>query len=176
MMSQFRLEGADGLERLIASLPAKMAKKGIRRAVRIAHRIVYDSILQKIQALPSSGLLKRRSLKLAMLLNFRIRTPRRQQSGTYAMEAAFENAESAGLVHYAQGSHASIAGTRAKETGRSFIPAALEYGHGSSKEAAARPFMRPGFESAQDKTQRTLAAELANELDLIVREAGGQAA
>lgn len=181
MKVEFQLTGAAELERLIASMPAKLAKKGIRRAVRVAHRIIYESVLAKINALPSSGLLKRRSLKLAMLLNFRIKAPKRQQPGTYAMDAGFNNAESAGLVHYRHGSATAVSYTGGerkigKETGRSFIPAALEYGHGSNKESAARPFMRPGVEEARDRAQRTLEVEIVKELNAIVRESGGVAA
>lgn len=187
MKVEFQIQGAMELERLIASMPAKLAKKGIRKAVRAAHQIIYESILRKIQALPDSGLLKRRSLKMAMLLNFRIKIPKRQRAGTYAMDAGFDNTESAGLVYYAKGAHTPITWNAkdkhgntvdkiGAEKGRSFVPAALEYGHGSNKEAAARPFMRPGVEEAKDKARNTLAVELVKELDAIVAEARGAAA
>jgi hypothetical protein len=178
MKMGFQVDGAVRLEQVIASMPAKLAKKGIRRAVRAAHRLVYESIVRKIQSLPDSGLLKRRSLKLAMLMSFRRRTPRRQRPGTFAMDAVFEDPEAAGLVYYPAGSSSKVsfspAGVvRGAESGRAFIPAALEFGHGSDKAAAARPFMRSGVAAVKTVAERTLAAEMARELDALVVQGGG---
>lgn len=186
MRVEFQIEGARELERLIASMPAKLAKKGLRRAVRTAHRVIYESIVRRIAALPDSGRLDRRSLKLAMLMSFRVRAPRRQKAGTYSMDAVFVDSEAAGLVYYRQGAHSKVAfnakdrhgnlvDIRGGEVGRTFVPFALEYGHGSNKAAAARPFMRPGVEAAQTEAARTLATQTAHELDKLVRESGGRA-
>jgi len=186
-----KIDGLKELDALVQSMPKNLAKKGIRRAVKRAHAVVYEAIRSRIEGLPNSGLLKRRSLKLAMLMAWRQRPARHRRAGTYAIDGYFEDPEAAGLVHYRRGAHTPLARDvpdrhgrlrrrRGAEVGRSFIPAALEFGHaapgqaGGTKIAAAVPFMRPGIDQAKEPAGQVLEAEMKKELDDLVRQAGGQ--
>lgn len=182
MKLQLSIQGMQEFERLIDSMPKKLAAKGIRKAVKAAIKVVRETIFQRITGLRNSGILGRRSLKAAMMTSFQVRPPKRQRSGRYSMDAVFVDPEGAGLVYYPKGSATqlfysggALVKTTGSGTGRSFIPFALEYGHGSNKEQAARPFMRPGVAEAAPKAEKVLSDTIKTELDAIVREAGGQA-
>jgi hypothetical protein len=187
MITTFTLRGGVELQRLLDTMPKNIQKAAIRKIVKNVINVPYEAVIRRIQALPSSGLLKRSSLKLRMLMSFRKHPAKKQRAGVYSMDAAFVDAERFGLIYYAQGAHTPISfnvrnrhgnlvDKRHGERGRTFVPAALEWGHGSNKEAAARPFMRPAIDSSEAEAERRMAAELKDELDRIVREAGGSAA
>jgi hypothetical protein len=44
---------------------------------------------------------------------------------------------------------------------RTYIPSAIEYGHGSHKKQAAIPYMRQAFDSTKDEMYKIVASEVA---------------
>jgi hypothetical protein len=101
----------------------------------------------------------------------KLRARRRNPAGTYAMDVLFAEPEAAGLVHYPRGASSSLA--TKKTTGhRTFIPAALEFGHKdrSGKPVAAKPFMGPAVDASRRQTEAELSRTLARELDRLVAE------
>jgi len=74
------------------------------------------------------------------------------------------------FIGYSKGSAFSMAESRTKKgkvyhkqvSGkRSFVPAAIEFGHGKNKEQAARPFMRPAADVTVRKRIDILTKEVA---------------
>lgn len=166
----FELEGAAGLDKLFAAFDNAASRKGMRWAVRDAHKVVFDAVRAHIERLsPSSKISEGPSLRSRMIAALKLRVRRRNPVGTYAMDVKFVDSEAHGLVHYPQGASSSLL-TRKTTGRRTFIPAALEFGHGSDKASAARPFMAPAVDASQSQCNAVLSKRLREELDRLVRE------
>jgi hypothetical protein len=168
----FEIEGAKELDRLFLQFDRVSARKGLRRAVRDAHRVVFKSIKQHIADL-TSAVDDRRGpgLRARMQKAIRLRAKRKNKTGTYAVDAIFVNSEAAGLVSYPRGAHSSLE-TKKTQGRRTFIPAALEFGHKDrqGKPVAPKPFMGPAVDSSRREAEAALKANLARELDRLVEE------
>ena len=168
MNARFQIDGLDALQRQMETLGPRVAKRVVRTACRAAMKPLHAEVKRRIAALPSSGRAgPLGSLKKRMLRALKLRVAKHQPRGQYAMDVIFVDPESAGLVHYPKGAATSL--TTRKTTGtRTFIPAALEFGHGSDRQGSARPFFRPAVDTMRPEVQRVLEKELHNG---ILREA-----
>lgn len=169
-----QIDNLKEIERLLGSMDKVLARKPVRVAARAAQKIVHRSIVSHINALSASGR-PGPSLRARMAKSLSIRAARKNPPGTYRMDVRFKNPEQYGLVYYPKGSSTSL--STGKTSGRrTFVPFALEYGHGSSKEAAARPFMRPGITAAEPTAERELNSVLWRELEQACKLTSGRAA
>lgn len=157
MSTGFTITGARELQAKLDTLARNVQKRVVRKAVRAARKPVLARA--KANALARVG----GSMGALLAKAIVIAAPKKQQPGTYALHVQLlsqgrdqrrKNAIGvAGFVHESQ------------RTGRrTYIPAAIEYGHGASKEQAARPFMRPAADSTERESLRILGRELASGL------------
>lgn len=175
----FVIEGAAELDRNLATLGSRIERSVIRRAVREAQQPMLKAAQANARALHrgSGGLFAagEDDLSMSELLarNIVIAAPKRQIRHSYSLHVQMRR-DVPEFVHAAKGAR-SIVGfnrdgsvRRGRTIGVTYIPAAIEYGHGSSKEKAARPFMRPAADSTRNEVMARLARELGNG---ILREA-----
>lgn len=142
------VKGAADLERMLAQLPAKVAKKTVRRAVRSGQKVVLAKTKENASNLVGG--------KMGALIakKTKIKAPKRQKRGQYSLGTQVTNDP--------EFEHEN------KDGKRHWIPSAIEFGHGPNKEQIARPFMRNAADTAGDKAMNTAIKELG---DGIEREA-----
>jgi HK97 gp10 family phage protein len=153
-VASIKLEGAKELERKLTSLERKIGKKIVRTAVRNAWKILLAAAKGNAQGAVGGrmGTLLARSLVL--------RTPRRQKRGGYAILVRMKSASEGAPTEFW---HTSAEG---KTT---YVPAAVEYGHGRNKEQAARPFMRNAFDRVRQQVLSKFIADLRQGIERIAR-------
>lgn len=156
MRIELQIEGLDLLDRKLAGLPGKVAKKVVRSAVRNAQKIALEAIKRSTMRLPVS--LRRFGTMAGGICGaWYLRVPKRQIPGSYALHVA--------LANLPQFFHKS------ERTGKtSYIPAAIEFGHGATKEKAARPFARPAADQSRPRVQAQLEQDLGQGIDRAAME------
>jgi len=140
-MAGFMIDGAKEVERNLATLPTRVQKRVVRHAVRQAQGPLLKQA--KINAVARVG----GRMGALLAANIVRRAARRQKRGRYSIHVQIRS-------DVPEFTHPAKTG---KET---FIPAAIEYGHGMDKESAARPFLRPAADATKNETKRILAREL----------------
>jgi len=153
-MISIQLEGGKELERKLAALETKVAKKVVRKAVRAAQKPILTAIKANARSMVGGhmGGLIASSVVL--------RAQKKQRRGSYAMNVRLKS-ESEGAP--AEFVHIT------KEGKRHFIPAAVEFGHGPGKEQVAIPFGRSAADSTRAETLRILAGELKKGIDQVAK-------
>jgi hypothetical protein len=95
-----------------------------------------------------------------------IRAPKKQERGSYSLHVQFHKSYNEDFVHYAKGSHTKVTYTKTsrkigKEVGRTYIPAAIEFGHMSGGTyVPGLKFMRSAAESTRSESFRRVLNEL----------------
>ena len=162
----FYIEGGEQLAQNLSTLDARVrrnvivtsvrrSQEAMRKAARANARALHRGSTPKTYAGGRKG---QKQVSMAELLaqHIVIAPPKRQRPGSYSIHVQMR----AGVVQF---KHSS------KKTGKTtYIPAAIEYGHGSDPASAARPFMRPAAEHTKNERMQRLAQELGSG---ILREA-----
>jgi len=153
----FYIEGGEQLAKNLETLGSRVAKGVVRTAVRRGQQAMLQAAQANARALPHAekrlfvaGKKGEEDIRMAELIarNIVIAAPKKQRPGSYSLHVQMRR--DVPEFRY-----------KAKKTGReTYIPAAIEYGHGASKESAARPFMRPAAERTKEERLRRLADEL----------------
>lgn len=155
MRIELQIAGLEALDRKLRDLPLKVAKKVVRSAVRRAQKITLAAIKASTLRLPISK--RWLGLRAALIAGaWELRAPRRQRSGGYALHVQL--LPSPALVH------------ESKDGRRSYIPAAIEFGHGATKDKAARPYARPAAEKARPQVEQALAEDLGRGIEKAAME------
>jgi len=142
----FRLEGAEQLKQRLSALEGKVHNKITRDAVRASGKVLLKASKNSAKSMVGGKM----GRKLAGAMSLR-KQKRRLPRFVQIMNILFRTAgKGGGLVH------------DSKKGRRTFIPAAIEYGHGANKDKAAIPFMRTAF-------KRT-AAEVTAKLGKALRD------
>lgn len=152
------LEGGSQLQARLDAMVTRVARGTVRKAVRAAQQLVMEACKTSANAIGGA-------MGPLMASLFTIKTPkRRQEKGSYSLHVLFRKGtakragyEEKGLVY------------EAKDGKRTFIPAAIEYGHGRNKEQAAMPFMRTAAESSRQKAFARFADVLRQGLEAAAR-------
>ena len=133
-----QIEGARQIDKALARVEGKEAKKVVRRAVRESAKVVQRRAKANAQATVGG----RMGRLLARFLI--VRGQRKQRRGAFGVNLQFSPKGDEAFIHTSR-------------TGRrTYIPAAVEYGHGATKDAAARPFMRPAWASTKEQALRRM--------------------
>ena len=172
------LEGSKQLDAKMLRLGRKVSVKISKDAVRKASKVILVAAKANAKGIAGPGGGSKMSALIARALQlkvakakfrdqFRIRV---QHNPKYWQE----------FVGYTQGSASLLGGvnargksTRGKIVGgrRYYIPNAIEYGHafpgkaGGSKGVAAKPYMRPAFDSKRAAAARTMERELFDNIE-----------
>jgi len=177
MHNGFVIEGAAELEAKLQTLALKLQKRVISTAVRKGQKVLVREAQMRARALPYST--RRRGAVRALLAkNIVIKAPQKKRPGLYTLHVQMRSGVPE-FVGMAIGAHTKVnfsyvdkhGATRQKigaTVGQSYLPFAIEFGHGSTKEAAARPFMRPAAQVTAQERMRVLRRELSSG---ILREA-----
>lgn len=157
MRVSIEIQGAAELDRKLRLLPLKVAQRVVRQAVRNAQKVMLNAVRTLTLALPISA--KRGGAMKALIARaWQIRVPKKgQRPGSYALHVQI-----APLPEFV---HAS------PRTGKTtWIPAAIEYGHGADADKAARPFARPAADMTAPLVQAVLAHDLGKGIERAAME------
>lgn len=174
----FVLEGGRELDRKLSNLPNKVAKTVVRQAVRAAQKVALAAVKASTLRLPISA--RRHGAMRALIAKaWQLRAPKKQVRGSYALHVQLQSLPE--FISYRQGAHTKVnfayrdkhgaVGRKiGAEVGRSWIPAAIEYGHGPDKARAARPFARPAAVRSALAVVRTLIEQLRAGIEKAAQE------
>lgn len=152
-MISVHLEGGKELENKLAELEKKVSKKIVRTGVRKAQKVLLTAIKMRLNWIAKGGGMAEKISKA-----LQVRAPKKQRRGGYAINVQLKSDPA--FIHYPKGASSSL--STGKTSGkRSYIPAAIEYGHGQNKEQAARPYMRPAADMTARQRIEILRKEVA---------------
>jgi hypothetical protein len=126
------IRGGKELERKLLNIERKVAKKVVRKAVRVGQKSTLAAAKTNAKSMIKSGLGGEGELgTMGSLIanNLKIVSPK-QRKGSYRLSVGIDSKANDIFVDIS------------KAGKRNYIPAAIEFGHGSTKEACAIPFMR----------------------------------
>lgn len=139
------IEGAKELEKMLAQIGGKVAKKIVRQAVRQGQKPILASVKSNASTMVGGAM----GAKIAK--KSKIKVPKRQKRGQYMLSTQ--------VISDPDFKHINKDGTR------HWIPSAIEFGHGSSKEEAAVPFMRRAADSQGDNAMNITIKELGEGIE-----------
>ncbi len=148
-MFAMTVQGSAQLERDLLKMERKMAKKVVRRAVRLGANIVKAEARVQAEANVGGDMGKLLSKKM------QVSPYKRQRRGQYAMQLRLRP-DVPEFVHTTQ-------------TGeRQYIPHAIEYGHEGpgGNFVAPIPFLRPAVEGKRKAAENKIVREMANGVTL----------
>lgn len=150
---EINVTGAKEIERALAAMPDKIARKMVRKGVRLAGKVTLQKTKQNAQTLVGG--------KMGALLakNVQIRAWRRQRRGMYGMSVRLKTGIDE-FIHLAVNSK--------YPSGRTYIPFAIEYGHDN---AAPIPFMRNAADSTRDRVVKTFSEFIFSKISAEFRKA-----
>ena len=169
-MIQMKIENARAVQNALNAFEKKISKKIVRQGVRAA----WKPLLDRAKANASANVGGSEGGKIAKAL--KLRAFKKQKPGQYGMHVSMSFYE--GDVYYITGARSLInvsTGARVKggESGRYYIPVAIEYGHAfpgrgresgggkhPPKDVAAKPFLRPAADAAVPNAPTIFAGHL----------------
>lgn len=149
-MISMNITGGRELERKLLNIERKVAKKIVRKAVRVAQKptLLAAKASAKSMIRPRVGEAGELGAMGSLIANnLKIISPK-QRRGSYRLSVGIDSKANDIFVDIS------------KTGKRNYIPAAIEYGHGSNKEQCAIPFMR----SADRSTKRAKVGMVTKEL------------
>jgi len=158
MADGMTLSGFDGLDKQLLSLERKVAKKIVRTATREAAKVTLKKVKENAGSMVG-GNMGALLAKFAKIIVFK-----HQRKGSYGVQIGMKpNVPQ--FDYYPVG--ASSALTTRKTTGKkSYIPAAIEYGHDNARPI---PYIRSAFQSTKAKAVQVLGKELKEGIEREAR-------
>lgn len=136
------IEGAQELQTMLETLESKLARKVIRQGVRDGQRATLDAVRANARSMVGG------QMGELLARHAKIRAPRRQHRGAYTLHVQFDR-------DVPEFIHNSRAGKR------SYIPAAIEYGHiTGGTYVMPIPFGRTACGATQEEVIRRFTAKL----------------
>lgn len=148
-MSSMRLEGFDGLDRKLSALPNKVAKKIVRTATREAAKVTLKKVKSNAKSMigGNMGALISKNAKVIVF--------KHQRKGSYGVQIGMKpNVPE--FDYYPVGASSSLS-TRKTTGKKSYIPAALEFGHGNARPI---PFLRAAWSATKNRAVKKMASVL----------------
>lgn len=148
-MSDFPLEGFKGLDKKLSALPQKVAKKIVRTATREAAKVTLKKVKSNAKSM-IGGNMGALIAKHAKVIVFK-----HQRRGSYGVQIGMKpNVPQ--FDYWPVGASSSLRSRRT--TGKkSYIPAALEYGHDNARPI---PFIRSAWAATKGRAVRKMASKL----------------
>ena len=150
MQFGIKLEGAQKLDKLLGQLPKKVGRKVVNKAIKKAARPMMKE--QKSNAVSMVGGKMGKALRRFIGL----RQQKKRKPGDFGFNILIRKQGNPFFVYYPKGSSSSLA-TRKTTGRRTYIPAAIEYGHGTAKPI---PFMRKAYHKLKRSAIKMLHREL----------------
>jgi len=146
-----KLSGGEELDRKLKNLETKVSRKIVRKAVRAAQKeplVVAKSNAKTMIGGAMGGLISKW---------IKILSPKKQYRGSYRLDVGVSSMANDTFV------------VNSKSNKRNYIPAAIEYGHGSNKNEAAIPYMRNAHEKTKTRSLRTFKSVLKKGIEETAR-------
>jgi len=155
-MVRMQIKNAQLIQNALNAFEKKVSQKVVRQGVRAA----WTPLLKKAKENAKANVGGKEGGNISKAI--KLRTFKKQKKGNYGMHVSI--GPYGGDVYYIKGAHSKInvlTGARIKggESGRYYIPVAIEYGHAfpgrgresgggkhPPKDVAAKPFMRPALD------------------------------
>jgi len=150
-----QVSGGLELERKLKRLPDVVQKRVVKGAVKSAQSIVLRSVRSRTQnpsrrsarrKIASTSKQNKGSMAHRMAKNIKLYVRKKKRPGEYSMTVRFKT-ESEGLdqslIYYPMGSYSSLK-SRKTHGKRTFIPAAIEFGHGPGRRTQPLRFFTEG--------------------------------
>ena len=163
-MISVQIEGGKELEAKLLQLEKKVGRKFVRTGVRNAQKVLETATKMQLNFISKGGGMAQ---KIASALT--VRAQKKQKKGTYTINVFIKGQPD--FIHYRKGSFSYLYNKKGtghgKTVGRTYVPAAIEYGHGHNKEQAARPYMRPAADMTERQRVEILRKYVAAEIAKI---------
>lgn len=162
MQAAVTITGLDTLDRKLRALPKVVAKRVVRKGVRAALKPLHQRARANARAIgrgaKGNSRAARRAASMGPLIakHIVIKAPRKQRPGTYALHVQMR-AGVPEFIHVSESGH------------RSYIPSAIEFGHGANKDQAAIPHLRPAVAATQRTQLTAFGMTTRNELEKAIR-------
>lgn len=157
-MAKMILEGFEGLDRKLVNLERKTAKKIVRQSTREAAKVTLNQVKANAKTMVG-GNMGALLAKHAKVIVFK-----HQRRGSYGVQIGMKP-NVPDFDYWPVGASSSL--TSRKTTGKkSYIPAAIEYGHDNARPI---PFIRRAFETTKARSVKVLGESLKTGIE---REAG----
>lgn len=148
-MTRMRLEGFEGLDRKLLALPKKVAKKIVRTATREAAKVTLKKVKSNAKSM-IGGNMGALISKHAKVIVFK-----HQRKGSYGVQIGMKpNVPQ--FDYYPVGATSSLS-TRKTTGKKSYIPAAIEFGH---DEARPIPYIRAAWAVSKARAVKKMASVL----------------
>ena len=177
-MIQIKIENARAVQNALNAFEKKISKKIVREGVKAAWHPLLVRAKANARALDSRKTKQKKSKRMGHLIAkaLVLKPFTKKKPGQYGMHVSMSFYE--GDVYYITGARSLInvsTGARVKggESGRYYIPVAIEYGHAfpgrgresgggkhPPKDVAAKPFLRPAADAAVPNAPTIFAGHL----------------
>ncbi len=149
MSSGMVLEGFEGLDKKLISLEKKVAKKIVRKATRESAKIPLKQVKANAKSMVG-GKMGALLAKYAKIIVFK-----HQRKGSYGVQIGMKpNVPQ--FDYWPVGASSNL--TNRKSSGKkSYIPAAIEYGHGNARPI---PFIRSAWAATKAKAVKKMGSKL----------------
>jgi HK97 gp10 family phage protein len=143
------LSGFEGLDRKLLSLERKVAKKIVRKATRESAKVVLKQVKANAKSM-IGGNMGALIAKNAKVIVFKF-----QRKGSYGVQIGMKpNVPQ--FDYWPIGSSSNLANRKSKGR-KSYIPAAIEWGHGNARPI---PYIRAAWASTKVRAVKKMASEL----------------
>jgi len=146
---EVELLGAKRLMKALNELPKIVQKKVVRHAVRVGQKIILGAAKDNARSMVGGDM----GSRIARALQVRVQ--KRQKPGAFGMNVQINPAKTQEFIHVA------------KSGKRTFIVAAIEYGHGN---AAAIPFERSAYDEKGQTAINTAVRDLRDGTETEARK------
>ena len=154
-MWDMKLEGARDLERKLNKMEKKEGKAVVRKGVRDATK---EESLAQAKSNASTMVGGTMGQMLAKSLTLRHESKKRRVRGAWGVDIKFSKAYNKRFVHIAK-----------RDGRRTYIPYAIEYGHGVHPDQAGIPFLRSAWDSSKYATAKSIPKKIWDGIKAIAR-------
>ena len=147
-MIGLRIEGGKELEQKLLNIERKTAKKVVRKAVREGQKPTLAKAKSNAKTMIKSGSGEGLGSMGSLIANNLKIIGGKQRRGSYRLSVGISSKANDIFVD------------TTKKGKRNYIPAAIEYGHGSNKNQCAIPFMRNANESTEAMQRKIVIDKL----------------
>ncbi len=161
-----KTKGFEGLDAQLQALETKVAKGIIRTAVREGGKNTLKKVKANAQSMVGGnmGMLLAKHAKIIVFGH--------QRRGSYGIQIGMKP-KVPEFDYYRKGSQTGVdfsgGGKIGKTTGKSYIPAAIEYGHDNARPI---PFIRSAWAATKDGDVKIMAKVLRREITKAVNKRG----
>jgi len=154
MSDEMRLDGFEDLDKKLALLPQKVSKDIVRKGTRVGANTILPKIKSNAKSMIGGKMGSLIAEKAAIIVF------KHQRKGSYGVQIGMK-ANVPEFDYWAVGASSSLKSRRTIGK-KSYIPAALEYGHGNGRPI---PYIRAAWESSKAKAVLNMKKYFKQEIE-----------